>query len=66
MNERTLAIAQRMSFRLQRRARRVHGWRGADHFDPPRPGARAFLEALVSRGYEIVIFTTGWPDQWER
>jgi hypothetical protein len=34
------------------------GWRGADHFDPPRPGARLFLEALRKRGYRVVIFTT--------
>jgi FMN phosphatase YigB (HAD superfamily) len=38
------------------------GWRGADHFDPPRAGARSFLEALVSRGFRIVVFTTRWPD----
>lgn len=34
------------------------GWKGADHFDPPRSSTRAFLEALCSRGYRIVIFTT--------
>jgi len=34
------------------------GWQGADHFDPPRPGARRFLEALRQRGYRIVVFTT--------
>jgi hypothetical protein len=34
------------------------GWQGAAHFDPPRPGARSFLEALRDRGYRIVIFTT--------
>jgi hypothetical protein len=34
------------------------GWRGADHFDPPRPGARVFLEALRQRGFQIVVFTT--------
>ena len=38
------------------------GWRGADHFDPLRPGGRAFLEALRSRGYRIVIFTTRYAD----
>jgi hypothetical protein len=39
------------------------GWQGARHFDPPRPGARAFLEALRGRGYRIVIFTTRYePD----
>jgi phosphoserine phosphatase len=34
------------------------GWKGAAHFDPPRPGARAFLEALHTRGLRVVIFTT--------
>jgi hypothetical protein len=39
------------------------GWQGADHFDPPRAGARAFLEALRRRGFRIVIFTTRYaPD----
>jgi hypothetical protein len=39
------------------------GWQGADHFDPPRAGARSFLEALRERGYRIVIFTTRYaPD----
>jgi hypothetical protein len=38
------------------------GWRGADHFDPPRAGARAFLEALRGRGFRLVVFTTRWPD----
>jgi hypothetical protein len=38
------------------------GWRGADHFDPPRAGAREFLEALCSRGFTVVIFTTRWAD----
>jgi hypothetical protein len=42
------------------------GWRGAEHFDPPRPGGRAFLEALRSRGFQIVVFTTRYPDGvWE-
>ena len=38
------------------------GWQGPDRFDPPRPGAREFLEALTSRGYDVVIFTTRYPD----
>jgi hypothetical protein len=38
------------------------GWQGPDHFDPPRTGARQFLEALASRGYDVVIFTTRYPD----
>lgn len=38
------------------------GWQGASHFDPPRPGAAEFLEALRMRGFRIVVFTTRWPD----
>jgi hypothetical protein len=41
------------------------GWKGPAHFDPPRPGARAFLEELHARGYRIVIFTTRYEaDVW--
>src|SRR4051794_38115332 len=41
------------------------GWKGPAHFDPPRPGARSFLEALRNRGYCLVIFTTRYPeDVW--
>jgi hypothetical protein len=43
------------------------GWRGADYFHPPRPGAREFLEKLNALGYEIVIFTVRWRphvEQW--
>jgi hypothetical protein len=45
------------------------GWKGADHFDPPRPGARVFLEALRDRGYRIIVFTTRYADdvwRWPR
>jgi len=38
------------------------GWQGAAHFDPPRAGARAFLDALRARGFRIIIFTTRYPD----
>ena len=38
------------------------GWQGAEHFDPPREGAREFLVALRQRGYRIVIFTTRHDD----
>ena len=34
------------------------GWKDPDHFDPPRPGAAAFLRALVDQGFDVVIFTT--------
>jgi hypothetical protein len=41
------------------------GWKGPSHFDPPRPGARAFLEALRARGFDVVIFTTRYEaDVW--
>jgi hypothetical protein len=38
------------------------GWRGPDHFDPPRPGAREFLASLRQRGFDVVVFTTRYPD----
>lgn len=34
------------------------GWKDPDHWDPPRPGARAFLEGLAAQGFDVVIFTT--------
>jgi hypothetical protein len=41
------------------------GWQGPEHFDPPRPGARDFLEGLRQRGYRVVIFTTRYDrDVW--
>src|SRR5205085_3869517 len=41
------------------------GWRGAEHFDPPRRGAREFLAALRGRGFRVVIFTTRFDrDVW--
>jgi hypothetical protein len=41
------------------------GWRGPKHFDPPRAGAKRFLRALRSRGFQVVIFTTRYPaDVW--
>jgi hypothetical protein len=36
------------------------GWRGADYFHPPRPGAREFLERLNSLNYDVVILTVRW------
>lgn len=42
------------------------GWHGADHFDPPREGARAFLEELRTRGLRIVVFTTRYSDDVRR
>lgn len=37
------------------------GWQDPDHWDPPRPGAREFLEALRQHGFDVVIFTTRHP-----
>ena len=37
------------------------GWKTPAHWDPPRPGVRAFLDALHSHGFDIVIFTTRHP-----
>jgi len=34
------------------------GWRGEDHFPPPRPGVEQFLELLLLSGCRIVILTT--------
>ena len=38
------------------------GWRGADHRDPPRPGAAEFLRALNDQGFRVVVFTSRWAD----
>jgi hypothetical protein len=37
------------------------GWKTPDHWDPPRDGARRFLEQLKARGFDVVIFTTRHP-----
>ncbi len=36
------------------------GWRGAEMFHDPRPGAREFLSALNEQGYSVVVFTCRW------
>jgi hypothetical protein len=36
------------------------GWKGADYFHPPRPGAREFLARLNGLGYRVVVFTVRW------
>jgi hypothetical protein len=36
------------------------GWKGAEFFHPPRPGAREFLQALVEQSYRVVVFTVRW------
>jgi ribonucleotide monophosphatase NagD (HAD superfamily) len=43
------------------------GWKGADYFHPPRPGAREFLARLKEQGYRVVVFTVRWKphvEQW--
>ena len=42
------------------------GWKHPDHWDPPRPGAQAFLAALAERGFDVVVFTTRHPVQVRR
>jgi cysteine desulfurase/selenocysteine lyase len=37
---------------------RYEGWRGAEHWDAPAPGAREFLRTLKEHGCRIVVFTT--------
>jgi hypothetical protein len=37
------------------------GWKDPDHWDPPRAGARAFLESLHAHGFDVVVFTTRHP-----
>jgi len=41
------------------------GWRGADYFHPPRPGAREFLRRLNECGYEVVVLTVRWAPHVE-
>jgi hypothetical protein len=41
------------------------GWKGADFFHPPRPGARDFLQLLNERGYRVVVFTVRWAPHVE-
>jgi phosphoglycolate phosphatase-like HAD superfamily hydrolase len=36
------------------------GWKGADFFHPPRPGAREFLKTLNDNGYRVIVFTVRW------
>jgi len=38
------------------------GWKDADHWDPPRQGADAFLQQLRTDGYRVVVFTTRYAD----
>jgi hypothetical protein len=43
------------------------GWRGADYFHPPRPGAENFLRSLGEQGYRVIVFTVRWAahvEQW--
>jgi len=42
------------------------GWRGADFFHPPRPGAAEFLKRLNERNLRVVIFTVRWPEHVEQ
>ena len=37
------------------------GWKHPAHWDPPRPGAAEFLQALTERGFAVIVFTTRHP-----
>lgn len=41
------------------------GWKGADYFHPPRPGAEHFLRWLWEHDFQIIIFTVRWPEHVE-
>jgi len=41
------------------------GWKGAEFFHPPRPGAREFLAELNRLGFRVVIFTVRWAPHVE-
>lgn len=42
------------------------GWRGADFFHPPRPGAADFLRGLKNRNFRVVVFTIRWAEHVEQ
>ncbi len=42
------------------------GWRGADFFHPPRPGAADFLRDLKAQNFRVVIFTIRWAEHVEQ
>ena len=42
------------------------GWKGPQHWDPPREGAAGFLETLSRAGYRVVVFTTRYADDARR
>ena len=42
------------------------GFRGEEHFDPPREGAGEFLARLKAMGFRVVILSTRSPAQvWD-
>jgi hypothetical protein len=42
------------------------GWKGADYFHPPRPGAEQFLRALGEHNYRVIVFTVRWAEHVEQ
>jgi len=42
------------------------GWKGADFFHPPRPGAEEFLRALAAQNYRVIVFTVRWAEHVEQ
>jgi hypothetical protein len=41
------------------------GWKSADYFHEPRPGAGEFLKCLNEMGYRVVVFTVRWATHVE-
>lgn len=37
------------------------GYKGPRHFDPPRPGAAAFLKSLRAMGFRVVVLSSRPP-----
>jgi len=42
------------------------GWKSADYFHPPRPGAAEFLRTLGAEGYRVIVFTVRWAEHVEQ
>lgn len=42
------------------------GWKGADYFHPPRPGAAEFLRSLNAQNYRVIVFTIRWAEHVEQ
>ncbi len=56
-NREEILMHKRVSVDLNGVLDMYEGWKGKDHWHPPRPGVLEFLEALNERGYEVFILT---------